>query len=213
MSQPTGIELKRGLSIDAFKRKRFKTIQLEDKWKSSIGPEVELSGSWIVFGDPGNGKTSFVLQLVQMLTGHGKVAYDTLEEGDRFTFQKSIKRIKWTAIQQRRIIILKESISELRVRLRKPKSANIIIIDSLQYSLITKTEFMKLMDDFPEKLFIWISHTDGKRPKGAIGEWVWYAADVKVFVEGFKAFITSRYEGLEPYIINEDRASQYWGDL
>ena len=66
---------------------------------------------------------------------------------------------------------------------------------------------------FPTKLFIWISHAEGKKPLGTLAAYVEYHADVKIRVEGFKAIIKSRYEGNEDFVINQERAANYWNEL
>ena len=65
------------------------------------------------------------------------------------------------------ILLDKENLTELRARLSKRRSPDIIVIDSVQYlkKFYTQT-FGDLKDDFPDKLFIFISQADkaGKDP-------------------------------------------------
>ena len=49
-------------------------------------------GVWFIWGSSGNGKTSFVMQLCKQLTRFGRVAYNSLEEGDDVTMQNALIR-------------------------------------------------------------------------------------------------------------------------
>jgi hypothetical protein len=207
------MELKRAISIEQLLKKRFKTITLTGKWKESFGEIVERNGSWIIYGDSGQGKTTFALQILQMLTNYGRCAYDTIEEGARLTFQESIKRQRFSDRERKHVIILSEGIPALIERLAKPKSPDFIIIDSIQFAYITKREYSDLIEMFPTKTFIWLSHADGKRPKGSLAEHVEYHADIKMYVQGFKVFVKTRYGGGEDYTIDAEKAAQYWNDI
>lgn len=207
------MELKRAISVDQLEKKKFKTMRFDGAFAQSVGDEVERSGSWIIYGDSGHGKTTFTLMVGKYLTKFGRVAYNTIEEGARLTFQKAIKRQKFTIKEKRKFFILSESIEELKERLRKQKSPDIIIIDSLQYSFLTKREYKALIDEFSTKLFIWISHADGKKPKGNLARDVEYHSDVKIRVEGFKALLKSRYGGTEDFIISKERSATYWNEI
>lgn len=207
------MELKRAISIDQLSRMKFQTMKFENAWEDSIGSEVARSGSWIIYGASGHGKTTCSIQLAKYLTKFGKVAYNTLEEGARLTFQQAINRHKFSAIERRRFVILNEEIVALTQRLKKQKSPDIIIIDSLQFSGITKMEYKILVRLYPTKLFIWISHADGKKPLGSLAIYVEYNADVKIRIEGFRAIIKSRYGGDADYIISETKSAEYWNEI
>jgi len=205
------MKLKRALSVDALERKKYRLMEFDGAFAASFGQMVERGGTWIIYGDSGNGKTSGSFQLAKYLTRFGKVAYDSLEEKARHTLQRAVMRQRFTTIERRRIILLSETIPELIVRLRKPKSAEFIFIDSLQYSMITKQQYLALVEEFPQKTFIWLSHVDGNLPDGSIARWVYYAADLKILVKGFKMMIKSRYGGQEDYIIDPALSERFWG--
>jgi hypothetical protein len=199
----------RAMSVEKLLKKKFKVMGFENEFKKSFGTP-ELSGSWIIWGDSGNGKTSFTLQLSKYLTHFGKVAYNSLEEGAKLSFQRAIKRTGMISVSKRFLIIDGETIEELKERLHKQKSPQIIIIDSVQYTDLDKVSYKKLLNEFPTKLFIFISHADGKQPKGSTAVAIKYDADIKIRVEGYKAFPLSRFGGNEPFVIWEDEANKYW---
>lgn len=204
-------KLKRAVTVGQLLNKKFVEMPFDNQWKDSFGVP-EMSGVWIVWGNSGNGKTNLVLQLSKKLSEYGKVAYDTLEEGARKSFQGAVKRSNMKEVANKFIILNREHISDLKIRLRKQKSPKIVIIDSLQYSGLTRPEYIELKEEFDKHLFIFISHAEGKNPKGSLANFVRYDADVKIRVEGYKAFPVSRYGGGKPYVIWQSGADKYWGD-
>lgn len=205
----------RAISISQLLAKKFKRIPFQGKWKKSIG-NPEPNGSWIVWGESGHGKTTFLLMLAKELTKYGKVAYDTLEEGARLSMQQALKTTQidqHPEVQKKMVILNREPIPELKVRLKKKKHPIFVFIDSIQYSNLTKASYMKLLEEHSDVLFIFISHAEGKQPLGNFARSVRYHSDIKIRVEGYKAFVTSRVGGGEPYIIWEEGAKNYWLDI
>lgn len=205
-------KLRRVISIDEIMSKKYKDIPFEGAWRNLLG-EPEISGAWIIWGQSFNGKTSFSMQLAKELTKYGKVLYNSLEEGARKSMKQSIERNHMQEVK-RRFHIVQEDIETLKVRLRKRRSAEIIFIDSLQYSDLNKAEYKKLKAEFSDKLFILISHAEGKQPKGRFADFVRYDCDIKIHIEGYKAFCMSRLAASgshNEYIIWHAGADEYWG--
>ena len=107
---------------------------------------------------------------------------------------------------------------ELCIRLNKKQSPKIIIVDSLQYARFTYEQYKELKRQFVfgkvakrRKIFIFISHANGKHPKGSAAVDIRYDANIKIWVEGFLADIESRYGSKKNYVIWEQRAKLYWG--
>lgn len=204
--------LKRAYSVDDMYKMKFKTLAFTGEWLALIGCP-ELTGCWIIKGDSGNGKTTFNLQLAKYLTNFGKVAYNTIEEGAKATFQRAFTQVNMKPCKGKLIVLNKEGYDDLWFRLSKPKSPNIIIIDSIQYFDADKKKIKAMINEFPNKLFIFISHVDGSKPMGSTAKAVEYDADVKLTVKGFKAFPISRYGGTEPYVIWKEGADDYWMNI
>lgn len=180
-------------------------------WEASLGRPAK-SGTWLVWGHSGNGKTSFVMQLAKYLCKFEKVIYDSLEESTGLSVQKSLRRHGMADVARRFVILDREPIEALSERLRRKKSPSVIIVDSLQYSGLTYPAYKKLKEEFSKsKLFIFISHAEGTRPEGRVGRKVEYDADIKIFVEGFKASCKSRFMDRPgvPFIIWEEGAIKY----
>ena len=204
----------RAVSIDALLKKKFKTMNFQGKWYASFG-KPEITGVWIFWGNSGNGKTSFLLQLAKYLTNFTKtkVAYNTLEEGARLSMQRAIERSGIKSVKNKFTLLDREFIDDLKVRLSKPKSPDIIIIDSLQYTDLNKKTYIQLKQEFPKKLFIFISHAEGKLPEGRLAKFIRYDADIKGYIEGYTLYAMSRFGGGEPYIIWQKGADLYNGEL
>jgi len=205
MSKP---QINSAYGITQFYSKNFKTLPFTGDWFGLVG-EPELSGSWFVWGNSGNGKTSFAVQLAKYLSSFGRVAYDSIEEG----LSESLRRAFQIAnISETDDIILldKEPIEKLKIRLKKKKSPSFIILDSFQYTGLTAHTYKQLVSEFKNKLFVFISHADGRRPAGRSANTVHYDSNVKIWVEGFKAFAKSRYGGGSEYIIWQQKAEEIW---
>lgn len=200
--------MKRALTITDIRNYKTKTYLLDGGLDLALG-EVELTGSWIVWGGSANGKTRFALQLAKALAKQVRVAYDSLEEGMSLSMQHAIEEVGFADVKRNFILLDGEGIDELKERLRKQRSPKVVIIDSLQYTGLTYNEYKRLRDEFRQKLFIFISHADGHNPKGAVADSVKYDAFVKIFVEGYRAYPQSRFGGGEEYVIWEEGAKLY----
>ncbi|MFK5855409.1 MAG: DnaB-like helicase C-terminal domain-containing protein [Bacteroidota bacterium] len=203
--------MRRAITVEQLIDTKFDTMQFEGLWEASFGIP-ERSGVWIIWGHSGNGKTRFAMQLAKYLTNFGKVLYNTLEEGARKSMQRVVTDENMKQVSSRFLVLHREPIEELKERLRKRKSAEIIIIDSYQYTDLTKRQYIELKEEFDKKLFIFISHAEGKHPEGRAAKFVRYDADIKIRIEGYKAFPVSRYGGGKPYTIWHDGAEKYWGN-
>lgn len=151
---------------------RFETAEFTGAWLASFG-RPELRGTWIIWGDSDSGKTTFTLMLCKYLANFGRVAYDSLEQGLSLSLQRAWERVGMIEAGSNVILLNKEDLPEMTARLRKRKSPEIIIIDSLQY--LTKFYMQQLKElkaEFPDKLFIFISQADkaGKDPDGHIAK-------------------------------------------
>jgi hypothetical protein len=203
------MKIKRALSVADVEAFSPHILSFEGKWKESIGCP-ELTGSWIVWGGSVNGKTRFSLQLAKYLATFKRVAYNSLEEGLSQSIKKAIEEVRMKDVSGKFIFLDKEPLPELKERLRRRKSPEVVFIDSLQYTGLNYTEYKRLKEEFRHKLFVFISHADGREPKGNVGKAIKYDANVKIYVEGYKAFPQSRYGGGSHYIIWDKGATEYW---
>lgn len=202
----------RALSIENIINYNPVTLDFEGHWLASFG-KPELCGSWLMWGASGNGKTRFALQLCKYLCQFGRVAYDSLEEGLSKSMQNAIIDIGMKDVSRRFVLLDKENITELAARLHRRKSPDIIVIDSVQYTGLNYGDYKKLREEFPKKLFILVSHADGREPAGRVAKSIRYDASVKIRIEGYKAFPVSRYGGGEAFTVWTKGADDYWGNI
>ena len=193
--------------------RRYDEIQLPGKLGDLVGCS-ELSGNWIIWGPSGNGKTSFVLQLLKAFAQAGiKCIYNSLEEGDGKTLQAAAIREGMGEVSGMILALRRESITDLKLRLAQRKSPRVVVIDSLQYAGISYPQYKALKEEFPRKLFIWVSHADGREPSSRTARTIRYDCDVKIRIECFVAYATSRYGGGKHYVISEEKALELNGKL
>lgn len=200
--------MKRALTLKDIRNYKADTFVLDDGFGPVLG-EVELTGSWIIWGGSANGKTRFALQLAKALAKHVRVAYDSLEEGLSLSMRHSIEAVGFADVKRNFVLLDGEGMDELKERLRKQRSPKVVIVDSLQYTGLTYADYKALRDEFRRKLFVFVSHADGHNPKGAVANSVKYDAFVKVYVEGYRAYPQSRYGGNQPYTVWPEGAAKY----
>jgi hypothetical protein len=200
-------------SVAEILKYRPNALPFTGKWLESFGTP-ELGGCWLIWGNSGNGKTRFTLQLCKYLAQFGRVAYNSLEEGLSLSFQTAIKSAGMQEVARRFVMLDKEPAAELRERLLARKSPEIVVVDSIQYSGLNKESAKALVDEFPRKLFIFVSHAEGKHPSGRTATAIRFHAGVKLHVEGYRIPApVSRFKdgACAPFTIWEDGAARYWG--
>lgn len=190
---------------------KFETLPFEGEWYDAFA-NPESRGVWIVWGSSGSGKTTFVLKLCKELCKYGRVLYNSLEEGVSLTMQEAVRRNDMLEVN-RRFLLTSETIEELDLRLKRQKSPDFVVIDSLQYTRMSHEDFIKFKDKHCNKLLIFVSHARGKNPNGRVAEKVLYHASLKVYVEGKRAHCLGRFIGPKGYYdIWPEEAEIYYGD-
>lgn len=189
------------------------SFPFEGEWEKAFG-HPDRTGTWIIWGNSGNGKSSFVMQLAKYLCRFAKVAYDSLEESTGLSLKNSLVRHKMEEVNRRFVILDRESMEELSERLSKRRSPEIVIIDSFQYSGLTYATYKAMKEKHANKLLIFISHAEGMNPEGRAAKKVAYDADVKIFVQGFRAMCKGRFITAPGnyYTIWEKGAAKYWAE-
>lgn len=185
------------------------TIQLEGAWGDCLG-EIDRSGVVFIWGQSGNGKSSAVMSLSRELTKYGKVLYLSLEEGYALSFQNTIRRYKMQECGARFQVVTDMDMETLSKRLSQRRSADFVVIDSFQYSQLSYKQYIDFKRKHRNKLIIFVSHADGKKPAGRAAVRVLYDADLKIWIEGYKAISNGRYIGKTgEYVIWDEGAKRY----
>jgi hypothetical protein len=185
--------MKKAMSLTNIMTRTYETLPLQGEWLDAFSTP-ESTGTWFIWGASGSGKSTFALQLCTELCKHGKVLYDSLEEGCSLAFKKRLEDYI-PVLDHKRFHVITDTIEELYLRLKRRNSAEFIVIDSFQYSGLSYESYVKLKEAFPNKLFIFISQADGRRPAGRAAKRVQFDADLKIWVEGFTAKSNGRYIG------------------
>ena len=201
--------MKRALSLEDIGRTKRVFLDFQGEWLDFIGLP-EQRGTWFIYAESGNGKTSFITQLVKYLTTFGKVLYNGLEEGNSATFNNALNRVNMKDSIKGRFLLVQDQYAELKSRLNNMRGIRFVVIDSLQYMKMNFKQYLTLKEEYTDVIFIILSHAKGKYPKGALAEDIHFDADVKIRIEGFKAFSITRYERISEYIVYEKGATEYW---
>jgi hypothetical protein len=207
--------MQRAISNNNVLDAQFDAVNFTGAWLASFG-RPELRGSWLVYGGSGSGKTTFMLMLGKYLTQFCTVAYNSLEQGLSLSLKRAWERVDMAEAGNKIILLEKEPLKDLQARLRKRRSPDVIIIDSIHYWLgFSMNDYMQLLRDFRGKLFVFCAHEQKGEPRGGVAQYIRYNSDIKIHVEGYKAFVLSRYEdkqageGGENFVIWERGANEY----
>ncbi|MGJ1328510.1 hypothetical protein [Sphingobacterium multivorum] len=190
----------------------FKTWKFSGEWEKHLG-NPEPKGLWLIWGGSFNGKSTYVMRLCKYLTGFGKVLFDDLEEGWCTNTQAATHEAGLDDVGSLFHFLNKEPIPVLIERLKKHKSAKIVVLNSLQYTELTFKSYLDMENMFPNKLFIIISHAEGKEPEGKVGVRLKHHASKKIRIEGFRAFAQVRGKGSNYMDIWKEGAEEYWNEL
>lgn len=199
--------VKRGWTPDNLYSKKYEYYDLSEKFADAFG-RPEKGNTWFIFGDSGNGKTSFAAQLCKELTHFERIVYNSLEEGD----SAAMKEVFLRAGLKKGIILVQESMDQLSKRLSRPKSPGIVVIDSFQYTFLSFQKYLAFKEKHKDKHLIFLSQVQGKQPLGETARRVMSDAALKIWVEGYTAFSKGRTIGpTGEYVIWDEGAARYYG--
>jgi len=200
----------RAYTVQDLLQRKFRTLGWGSSWADAFG-YPESTGLWFVWGQSGNGKTSFVVQLMCELSHSYKIFCNTLEEGMGLTLQEKLRNTHLTGCV-RNIHFGMETIEELSVRLERRRAPQVVIIDSVQQSGISTTQARLLRMQHQDKLIVFVSQARGRGPSGKVADGIRYMADLKIWVEGYRAISNGRYNPGGVYTIWPEGAAGYWGE-
>lgn len=203
--------VKKAYSVADIEKRSFKIVQLKGEWQRHLG-EMERSGSVLILGDSGHGKTTYALKKSKAICNSEKVLYNTAEEGIRASWQRSVELNNMKSVKGK-FRYVKDSYEELFERLKMKRQPKVVIIDSVQYFFRGKKvkDYFKLIETYNDTLFIFLSHVTKGMPKGAIANEIYWDCQNRIIIKDFKAYIDkSRCGGdeVEPLIINKQKADE-----
>ena len=193
------------IGVTDFLAKSFNVFAFTGEWLDSFA-EPEKNFTMVIYGDPGNGKTEFAVKFTKYLTNFGRVAYCFYEQGISKSLQDAFKRNQMEDQSGKIIITSGGSFNDLIVLLKKDRSPQIIIIDSLDYMRLTTEQFKTLIKLFPRKAFVVICWSKKETPKSQYAKNIEYMADIKSYVKDFVIQNPrSRFGGNKPFYIWKER--------
>jgi len=188
------------ISVTTLMSKKYRTHGFSPELVNIIG-DAEVGFPMIIWGASGHGKSTFAAIICKHLAAYGKVYYNSIEQGEGKSIQDLCRHTGMISVGNNFTIGDKDSYDEMYDKLKKNR-AMFCVIDSAQYCDLTLKQFMKLVNDFPNKSFIIISwEGNGGKPKGEHAKAIRYRCDVKVYVKEGQAFIDSRFGATLPFHI------------
>lgn len=200
----------RAVSISQLYSKKRKLLRLAGVWHELLGV-IERKGSMIIWGQSASGKSTFTGLLVKELCRLERVLWDDFEEGDSYTLKLSFERVAMQEVRSRVVLLDKLPLADIHKVLDKPKSPNIIVVNSLQHAQINKHDYLELTRQYSTKKWIWLSHAEGKEPEGRLARFIRYDSNEKIYIEGFTAFSASRSSASVPLAYVPELAAKYHG--
>lgn len=207
------IKLKRAKSINDLYTMEFETLPFTGEWLALVG-EPEPYGNWFVWGISGSGKTSFLMQLAKYLASLDlRVAYNSLEETDEsLSLKLAVKRAGMIDLPTGMFVAICEPIDVLSARLRKQRSPDVVIFDSISKAQLTRKQYDDFKAEFgKKKLIVWVAHENAQtgHPKGCkAAEYILGDCDVKLNVDRYRVFPKSRYGGNHYKDVWPERAAE-----
>ena len=203
--------IRRAFTLQNIVEKKVSKFPFAGAWFDAFGTP-QKTGIWFICGESGSGKTTFVLDLIKCLAMYSNsVLLESYEEGKvSAALQDAILRLGMTAVKN--VIVADDTHEEMIERLEGHKSANVVIIDSVEHSEFRDIkQVVDLKRQFPNKLFIFIGQASGTKPRTMLGESILFIANQKIWIEGYRAFSRGRSNGpLRYYTIWEQEANIYW---
>lgn len=186
----------RSLSFDNVRNKKYEYIPFGKDFMDAFGKR-QRTGAWMVYGKSGQGKTSFTFQLGREFDRIGyKVLFVSLEMGVESDFKESL--LGYMSSSRSGMIFWDEmpKFEEFDEFLGKQRSPDVIIIDSLQ-SLegeidVTASQLIELRKKYKKKIFVYISHVEGREVQGTTAYRVKRDCFSRIEVDGFCARYISR---------------------
>ena len=209
---------------------KFERLPLSERFFKTLGrlPQCFMI---IVYGDSGEGKTEFCVQLAKELTKFGKVkwmGYETAHDADiqDAAGRNDFKGLPiswvdpWEIKERKKKPVLDfprckdENINRLFedfvCEILGKKSARYWFIDSIDGSKFTEEMIMWLRPKIRKtKGLICIAHAKGRAPKKEVSKAVEFYGHIGIYVKSYIAYVEkNRFGGFEPYVVYEKKARE-----
>lgn len=188
--------------------KKFSSLPIPQKWVDAIG-EISDPFTWMVFGHPKNGKTSFLLQFCKDIATSGiKVYYNSMEEGHSKTLQDAFIRVGMSDIPNGMFSLGDRDTLDAMMLKLKTNRARVVVIDSRDYMKLTADQWKRLTNAFPKKSFVLVCWEQAGKPMGKYAKDIAYMVSMITHVSNFTATTNGRFgAGLKYTIWNKVKTS------
>lgn len=180
-------------SMNALRRLRVEYLPLSRVWREFFG-SLEESFSMLIWGLPGQGKSSFILLLLQELQRHGRCLYLSTEETKaKIAHKANLMNVRSAFRGMDAEAISHNPLSAIH-HFAGGKMYRFIVIDSISQMKLTQDQAQDLISRYPHCNFIFISHSnkDGRTYSG--GKEIAHAVDVVLKVtEGVATTTKNRF--------------------
>lgn len=193
---------------------KYEVFEFTGKWFRTFG-KPEKGDTFFVWGNSGNGKSTFCASLAYMFAEimKVKVLYIAFEEKKGKSIRAKLSEVGFTDNNKTFQLLPHSTYDELVKRLHRRNSEEVIFIDSLQYWGISYKQYQLLNKTFPRKTFVIVSHAQSKNPKGGVADSIHYDAGIKIWVEGGRIETKHRYEyGGGQMVVIPELAEKYWNE-
>lgn len=203
------------MSLSNLEAIKYTYIPFTERFSEAFGNR-EKGGIWMVYGKAGSGKSRFVMDLAKEFAEIGmKVLFATLEMGYCKDFREELHNV---GINRGHAITFTEDVTceEIDEQLSKQRSYDVVIIDSIQYFVnqydATAEKIINLRKKYRKKIFLFVSHVEGKEVEGKTAYAVKRDSFVRILVEGFRAIYIGRGKAgpVGYYTIWKTGAEKYW---
>ena len=204
----------KAISISNMLKKKHSTFTFEPPWSLAFTETPSDSGIWLIWGKQKNGKTSFALMLAKYLASLRKVLYISAEEGTDKEFVDAMIRSGIVEKDKNLNFLEYTTLTEVRQILKRRNAPQVVFFDNLTVYRddFKQNALQNLKNEFPDKLFIFLSHEDRNEPSPSIARNAIKLAKVIIHIKGLRALVSGRGEVGGEYQIDEQRAKLYWGD-
>lgn len=194
------------IGVFQLNQKKFDLLPFTGHWKDTMG-EPEDNFSCIIYGNSGDGKTTFTVQLVKYLCTLGlTVGYVSEEEGISATMQKAFQRVNMHEVSGKITLIEQATYQDILDYFTKRGSADVLVLDSLDYLSITKQQYQELRGRLKKKIIIMLSWATGRKPLTQAARDIEYMVGIKLLVKQYIVYPRSRFGGNQPFVVWPERA-------
>lgn len=179
----------RTISAQSVLNNEYHLVGVDEETTRLIG-DVEVGFTMLIWGASGSGKTTFAIRnlATYLATNHGKVYFNSIEQGEGAGIQKVLQRCDLSAVPKGQFMFGDRDTFPEMVNKIKRINPRFIFIDSADYLNLTSTQYKQLRDvchkgrKNSRKSLIIISWENNEQPKSQYMKDVRYMVDIKVYV-------------------------------